>query len=432
MRRREFVLAAGAMALSPFWKTKAQSSLGTLTWIESGSLWIRELPDGQAVKVTSAEGFDSPRFSPSGRWIVLRDKDGNEWLVKRDGQAGGALENPRSLLSGEDLALLRPKEAFAPDGHRYVFSRVLPDTRVLPDDEAPRPTGQLCLASLAEPDRELEVLVSDDQGEKQVFGWTRDGKSVIYWDADEWGVSTWCDGVALKSVDVERGIIQDLHVSVLADEDMLDLAPASAGNKLAVSDGEHRETWAGKHVAIVDLDTGGSRYFLPDDVASMCPAWSPDGKRIACFAAPDADIAYLRAHAGETYKLVNPDGTETTETVKPGDNFDIGGGEEAHVYLQQRKIWLLDPEGSNPPRQLTSDYRYRDEEPMWSADSSYILFGRMDYQGHASLWLMDANGAGAMQACRLSVADPSTGQDEDTWFGYYGYTDWRKYFDWRR
>jgi Tol biopolymer transport system component len=213
---------------------------------------------------------------------------------------------------------------------------------------------------------------------------------------------------------------------------MLDLAPASAGNKLAVSDGDGRETWAHKHVAVADLDTGSTRHFLPDDVASMCPAWSPDGKRIACFAGPDADVAYLRAQAGETYTLVHPDGSQTTETVKLGDNFDIGGGEDAHVYLQQRKIWLLDPEGASAPRQLTSDYRYRDEEPMWSADGGYILFGRMDYQGHASLWLMDSSGAGAMQVCRLSVADPLTGKEEEAWFGYYGYIDWRNYFDWRR
>jgi WD40-like Beta Propeller Repeat len=432
MRRREFLLAAGAMALSPFWKSKAAGSLGTLAWIESGALWIRELPDGQAIKVTSADGFDSPRFSPSGRWIVLRDKEEKEWLVKTDGQAGGALEKAQSLLSGEDLTLLRPKGAFAPDGQRYVFPRVLPDTRVLPDDAAPTPTGQLCLASLAEPGREPEVLVSDDRGEKRVYGWTRDGKSVIYWDGDEWGASPWADGMGLKSVNVERGIIQDLHVSALANEDMLDLAPASAGNKLAVSDGQGRETWAHKHVGVVDLDTGSSRYFLPDDVASMCPAWSPDGKRIACFAGPDADLAYLRAHAGETYTLVHPNGSKTTETVKLNDNFDIGGGEDAHVYLQQRKIWLLDPQGSKPPRQLTGDYRYRDEEPMWSADGGYILFGRMDYQGHASLWLMDASGAGAMQVCRLSVAEPLTGKEEEAWFGYYGYIDWGQYFDWRR
>jgi Tol biopolymer transport system component len=421
------LIAAGAMAVSPFSKSKAQGSLGTLTWIESGSLWIRELPDGQAVKVTSAEGFDSPRFSPSARWIVVSKQD-KEWLIRRDGYAGGPVSDARSLLSGEDLALLRPEGVFAPDGQRYVFSRVHSDSDA---DDAPK-FGQLCLASLTEPNREPEVLVSDDRGEKRVYAWTRDGKSVIYWDGDEWGASPWADGMGLKSVSVESRIPQELHVSALADDDMLDLAPSSAGNKLAVSDGDGRETWAHKHVAVVNLDTGAVRHFLPDDVASMCPAWSPDGKRIACLAAPDADIAYRRAHAGETYKLVRPDGSETTETLKPGDNLSVGGGEDAHVYLQQRKIWLLDPEGANPPRQLTSDYRYRDEEPMWSADSSYILFGRMDYQGHASLWLMDASGAGAMQVCHLSVADPLTGKEEEAWFGYYGYIDWRKYFDWRR
>jgi Tol biopolymer transport system component len=432
MRRREFILAAGAMALSPFSKSRAQGSLGTLVWIESGSLWIRELPDGPVTRLTSAAGLSSPRFSPSGQWIVYQDKDDKKRIVRKDGQAGAALEDARARLSGSDLALLRPDGVFAPDGQRYVFSRVLPDTRVLPDDAAPTPTGQLCLASLSEPDREPEVLVSDDQGEKQVYAWTRDGKSVIYWDGDEWSASAWSDGFGLKSVSIESRIPQDLHVSALADEDMLDIAPSSAGNKLAVTDPAGRETWTSKHVAVVDLDTGTVRHFLPDDVASMCPAWSPDGKHIACFAGPDAVIGYNRARAGETYTVVNPDGTEKTETVKPDDYIGLLG-DDAHPYLQQRKIWLLDPEGSRAPRQLTSDYRYRDEEPTWSANGGYILFGRMDYEGHASLWLMDSSGVGAMQVCRLSVADPLTDKEDDgDWFGYYGYIDWRKYFDWRR
>jgi Tol biopolymer transport system component len=211
---------------------------------------------------------------------------------------------------------------------------------------------------------------------------------------------------------------------------MLDLAPASAGNKLAVTDGEGRETWANKRVSIVDLDTGVSRRPMPDDIASVCPAWSPDGSRIACSAGPDANIASNRANAGLTYRAIRPNGSVETKTITPNSNLNIGGGEEAHVYLQQRKIWLLDATGPDAPKRFTNDPRYRDEEPLWSADGSHILFGRMDYDGHTSLWLMDANGGGATQVCRLQIADDFGNQD--SWFGYYGYTDWRKGFDWRR
>ena len=107
-----------------------------------------------------------------------------------------------------------------------------------------------------------------------------------------------------------------------------------------------------------------------------------------------------------------------------------GGGEAAHVFLQQRKIWLLDSIGTGQPRQLTSDPRCRDEEPLWSADGGHILFGRMDYDGRASLWLMESSGGTPVEVCRLQISDALG--SENSWFGFYGYTDWRDAFDWRR
>ncbi|HEY7334745.1 MAG TPA: hypothetical protein VH639_07665 [Bryobacteraceae bacterium] len=416
--RRTFLMAAGAAALSPR-RTRAQSSLGTLTWVEEGGLWFRELPDGPAMKIATAAGWHSPRFSPSGQWIGIQDRDDKQLVVDRDGRSGSV-----ERLSPRDRALLNAENVFAPDGQRYVFSREIPgkeeDSRV----------GQLCLASLAAPDREPRVLVSDEKGGKQAYAWSRDGKSIVYWDGNDWGASPWADGMPLKSVNVASGMIRDLHVTALDHEDLLDLAPESAGNKLAVTGGDGRETWADKHVSIVDLDTGVSRRAMPDDIASVCPAWPPDGSHIACSAGPDANIAYNRANAGLSYRAVLPNGKVETRTIKPDSNINIAGGEEAHVYLQQRKIWLLDATGRDAPRRLTNDSRYRDEEPLWSRDGGHILFGRMDYDGHKSLWLMDSNGANAAQVCRLQIAEPL--EHGDSWFGYYGYTDWRRGFDWRR
>jgi Tol biopolymer transport system component len=177
---------------------------------------------------------------------------------------------------------------------------------------------------------------------------------------------------------------------------MLDLAPKS--NLLAVARGSGRETWSEQRIAVVDLDTGFVRNLTAANVAALCPAWSPDGRTIAYTSAPDAG--------------------------------NIGGGEEAHTNLQQRKIWLVDPSGASPQRQLINDPHYRDEEPMWSSDGSHMLFGRMDYNGHASLWLMDSDGSHARHICPLKVYDDMG--VEDNWFGYYGYIDWRSAFDWRR
>jgi hypothetical protein len=67
---------------------------------------------------------------------------------------------------------------------------------------------------------------------------------------------------------------------------------------------------------------------------------------------------------------------------------------------------------------------------MWSTGGGHILFGRMDYEGRASLWLMESNGNGATQMCKLQILNSMGGTDG--WFGYYGYTHWRDAFDWRR
>ena len=62
---------------------------------------------------------------------------------------------------------------------------------------------------------------------------------------------------------------------------------------------------------------------------------------------------------------------------------------------------------------------------MWSANGRHILFGRIDRGNHQTLWLMEAENPSPIQ-----VAGP-LGSDE-TWFGYYGYIDWRSMVDWHQ
>jgi hypothetical protein len=59
-----------------------------------------------------------------------------------------------------------------------------------------------------------------------------------------------------------------------------------------------------------------------------------------------------------------------------------------------------------------------------------MLFGRMDYSAHASLRLMESDGSNLVQVSALKIHD-HLGRDEDSWFGYYGYIDWRSAFNWR-
>jgi hypothetical protein len=324
--RRAFLMAAGTAALSPC-KIRAQPSLGTLAWLEDvagGSLWIRELPDGAPLQIATAAGLHSPRFSPAGRWISFRNADDKRWAVSLavPERVGRLFDADDIGVSPNEAALLIPEGVFAPDGQHYVFSRVVPgksgdDSRI----------GQLCLAAL---DCEPKVLVKNEQGEMQPYAWTRDGKSVIYWSGDEFSASLWSDGVPLKSANVESGMVRDLRVSVLAHEDMLDLAPpppetssrllkATAANLGRQTGRRHRS----RHRRCPSL--------LPKRGRLHVSVMSPDGVRIACFAGPDADIAYNKANAGRTYTVVRPNGSKVIETITLDSNIDIGGGEEAHL-----------------------------------------------------------------------------------------------------
>jgi Tol biopolymer transport system component len=450
MRRRSILLAAGAAAVSQAWKGAAQTSLGTLTWVEAGSLWTRELPDGRAMKVVSGDGLHSPRVSSSGRWLAYRNRHDRLSVARSDGQSGASLEGadavwfPRddrlAVTRDDDVSVFAPEDGwksprmvvkgaglpvFGPDGERFVFVRNV--GRVADKDDVPA-AGQLCLASVSAPNRKPEVLVSNS-GSLRPFGWTHDGKSILYWCADDWSASIWNDGVGLNSVSVEGGQARRLGVSTLVHDDIVDLAPKSAGNQLAVTSGDGRATWAGKRIAVVDLKTGSSRNVTMEDIAAICPAWAPDGRRIAYVAAPDAEVAYKKSMAGANIRIMRGDGAVETKVVTRDMKVAPGGGEPAHVFLHQRKIWLLDASGTGQPRQLTSDPRYRDEEPLWSADGRHILFGRMDYDGHASLWLMESSGGAPVEVCRLQISDALG--NETSWFGFYGYTDWRDAFDWR-
>lgn len=450
MNRRSFLLAGCSSLSSPLWRGLAQTSLGTLVWVEASGIWLRELPNGRSTIVASGAGLHSPRFSPSGRWIAYRKLEDQVFVVRSDGSGGASFEGQGSMWlpqgdrlavpKGSDVLVYGPgnlwmspeaswKDAgigpFRQDGQQYAAMRVLQypkDRYGLIQDRA-----ELYLAT---EDRTLRVLIPNHEGGMRPYAWTRDGTQVIYWRADEWSASIWADGIRLYAIPATGGPERKLGVSSLVHADMLDLAPAAAGNELIVASGRSRETWAQQQLVMVNLDTGAKRDLTPPEIAAQGPAWSPDGQRVAYFAAPDAELAEANAKAGTTMKIINPNGSVATKVRTPDMRVGITGGEEAHRFLRLRKIWVLDPVGAVSPQQLTHDPLYRDEEPLWSADSSHILFARMDYDGHASLWLMESSGARARQVCQLNVHSDSG--IEQGWFGYYGYIDWRTAFDWRR
>lgn len=406
MRRRAFLFSAGSAGLRlalPGWG--AEDTLGTIAFIERDGLWKRSLPHGKPERLAGGGVLASPRFSPAGKWIAYLQGDvpyvisrdggkglrlgrtgrGAQWFLNRDkllvdSPAGLQIFTPangwsRALRSIQQATL---PVAFSPQGDQIVYGRA----------------GRLCRLALDKPESEPKVLVSKDASRLLPCVWSGDGKQILFCEDPDFSASAMADGLELFGVPADGGSAKSLGVSTLVHNDMLSLSPD--GTSLAISAGGGRFEWAEKRIAVIDLNTAAISYLTDNRTAAVCPAWCPRGDRIAFAAAPVLGVGA-----------------------------DIGGGEPARRLLEKRRIWMSGASGTSLPRQLTNDDLYRDEEPMWSANGKHILFGRIDRGNNQTLWLMEAENPSPIQ-----VAGP-LGSDE-TWFGYYGYIDWRSMVDWHQ
>jgi Tol biopolymer transport system component len=437
MRRRTFLfVTAGAVAGSLAQDgVQAPGPLGTIAFTQRDGLWIRNLPDGPPKRLVSGTKIASPRFSPSGQWISyfqddalhvvsldgklsqdLGDVDrgslqpGGQWWPGRDellvqGAAGvkvltaaGGFRRASRQIKGASMPVL-----FSPDGKQMVYGNDL-DVGRGPGGE-PMRSGRLCRLVLETPDNQPKVLVSNYLSGQVLCAWSRGGEYVIFWDDPDFSASAIADGLELFRVSAAGGFPQSMGVFTPVHDDMVSLSPAQ--DKLALVAGGGRNQWEEKRIAVVDLGGALTRgaaisYLTDESTAAACPSWSPAGERIAFSAAPG-----------------------------PGTQAHIGGGEPARRLLARRRIWTADASGMSAPMPLTSDARYRDEEPMWSADGKHILFCRIDRGNDKTLWLMAADGGNAVQVAAL-YTDPGLLGADGAWFGYYGYIDWRSMVDWFR
>jgi Tol biopolymer transport system component len=281
---------------------------------------------------------------------------------------------------------------FNADGSKFAYSNfsVRTGTGAV---GGPLRDGELCSVTLTS--TESRNILSQYLVLPIPYAWTRDSRFILYWEDPDFSASVMADGLSLFRIPEAGGRSEPLGVGTLVHEDLLALSPT--GNKLAVTTGSGREIYERNRIAIVDLETLALRYLTAGNTSAMAPSWSPDGRRIAYVQAP-----------------VPP---------SPSDNLT------ARPYMAQRRIWVADASGATPPRPITADNRYRDEEPLWSADGTHILFCRLDTAGAGTLWLMGAEGENPVQVSDALSLKNLSGLDG---YGFYGYIDWRGAFDWRR
>lgn len=402
---------------------EAQSNLGRVAYVQGGDVWVRELPDGEPRRFTDDGRNSEPRWAPSGRWLAFR-KDVEVWVIDAEGNNAHVLDNRAPVnvfawspvedrlayVSGSGLlrlqavnadgtaaAMLVPdtsgelgqiawgRIAWSPDGRRvaYAWERI----------GSPGPQRDYVgiwsvEAQAGSEPIELYALPSPPQDGLILAGWTPDGQSILFWRDPLFSASAAADGLPLLRLPLDGGEPVEVADFTLLHPDFWSVSPT--GQQMALTVGSGRETWTNKRIVLLDLDTGVLEHLTDESVAAFSPTFSPDGRRIAYVAAPDVG--------------------------------HVWGGDEAKAGTAQRRIWVMNMDGSDQ-HPVTSDPAYRDERPLWSADGTHVLFARLDEDGRASLWLMDAAGGAPRQVVAELTPAPE-------WFGYYGHIAWDDLFDW--
>lgn len=373
-----------------------------VAFIEDGQLWVKVGPATQARSIVSGGNPHAPEFSTGGEWIAFLDGDQLGVVAFKGGEVYRPLgaqpvsqfqwsPNAGSLAAvTEDSVYVTsasaswaPLRVFAGDAESVVFS----------------PDGKQIAISSLESDREgipkrgrlgvfpvdgsaLDKIVATATDWEQILPFAWSGDTIIAWKG-EISASAASDGFEVWGYSVSGGVPRKLGGPALLSRELYDMSPD--GSKLALTDGDGRQAWTNKGIAVVDLGKGEVTLLTSKDAAALYPAWSPSGGQLAFIQGPDAG--------------------------------DVWGGEDAKGALNQRHLWIMDQDGAHR-RQLTSDSKFRDERPMWSADGRSLLFVRLDHNDQASIWTIDSKGG----ETRL-LAGPFSLNDEG-WFGYYGHVDW--------
>lgn len=382
-------------------KKRSPVSQGMLTYVNKGELWIKDVPGGDAMRLTGG-GILEPRISPSGEWLAYRKRD-ELWVIKKTGTDSFKVDSLRSsdrfawspakdllayVAEDEKLCIYdADKMAGYKLGHFRHFNWS-PDGRWLACELSAISIGRIQINGTAVKD--IFTMGSSSKDGLVLADWPSDGKHIFFWRDPHFGLSSMADGVPLYVIPAGGGVSREIVSCALLRHDFYAYSPDR--RFLAIAAGENRETWTRKRIALIEISTCNKSFLTDPGISAISPAWSPDGKRIAFVAGPDIG--------------------------------SVGDGEKAMAGVNLRRIWIMNRDGSVKHR-LTGESHCREERPLWSSDGHLVLFVRVDGRGLARLCLAggERNGPTAVIAELGETASVS---------GYYGYMDWDQYFNWWR
>ena len=436
--------------------TPAPLSLGQLAYVQGGDIWVKTLPSGTPLRLTTDGRNRDPRWSPSGDWLAFRKE--RQTIVEQEVPCEN--QKLRAQICIENVTVVQRQvwvieinssgahplyegasvDAFAwsPIDDRLAYSAGTVGLSIINADG----TGLVTLVSQAPPDR-------SSPGRVGRFAWSPDGTSIAYeWRTQTSDQQSYYQGLWKVSTDDKAQV--ELYDSGLPKKGEATLAGWSPLGKRVLfwqSETPYAPLTDGAPLYAVNVDKNQPKGTLPvrlgsDDIVLSYSDFVAPAPRSANPEMGDAVALTVGANrstwkskrielAGVVFSpkglaaispAWSPDGARLAFSAMP-DRSDVGSVELARQELMQRRIWVTNAAGEPQPQRLTNMTAYRDERPLWSADGSHILFARLDAKGRASLWVMAADGSASRQVVDELTPDP---------FAFFGHVDWDAMFDWWR
>ena len=95
--------------------------MGKLAYVQGGDIWVKALPEGEPLRLTSDGSNSEPRWSLSGQWLTFRKGDDQVWVMRADGTEARLL-NEGTTCGEPGTGVL--DAAWSRDGEWCVYDRV--------------------------------------------------------------------------------------------------------------------------------------------------------------------------------------------------------------------------------------------------------------------------------------------------------------------